>query len=78
MSKLLKKEHEYFHLLMYNLICSIEPKFTKGAAEHRSKGDLWDMSDEELDQNIEDELKDLIVYWAEKERRKHNGTSNTT
>lgn len=69
MKRLYKKEHDYFHLLMYNLICSIEPKFTKGAVEHREKGDLWNMPDDELDQNIEDELKDLIVYWAEKQRR---------
>lgn len=70
MSKQMRKdEHAYFHQLMFILTGSIEPKFAKGCVEHRDKGMLWDMSDEELEKNIQEELSDLIVYWAEKQRR---------
>ena len=69
MKQMHKDEHEYYHKLMYILTTSIEPKFTKGCVEHRDKGMLWNMSDEDLDKNINEELSDLIVYWAEKQRR---------
>ena len=64
-----KQVHEYFHNLMWELTKKIEPKFDKGDKEHRSEGMLWDMPDDVLDKNIDEELMDLIVYWAEKKRR---------
>lgn len=84
MSKqMLKKEHEYYHLLMEMVSRTIEPKFTKGCVEHRDKGMLWDMSDADLQANFNEEVMDAIVYWAEIQRRQHvrrageTGTSPT-
>lgn len=71
MSDLTDEEHKYFHQLMFILTGETEPKFTSGAVEHRSKGDLWNMSDEELDKNFNEELLDMMVFFAEKLRRKH-------
>lgn len=65
-----KQVHEYFHTLMWTVTKKIEPKFDRGDKEHGKKGMLWDMSDKDLDKNIDEELSDLIVYWAEKQRRK--------
>lgn len=65
------EEHDYFHKLIYEVQIAAEPKFTKGAAEHRSKGNLWDMSDEDLDKAVQEELTDLMIYNAEKLRRRH-------
>jgi hypothetical protein len=67
-------EHEYFHQLIYILMVSSEPKFAKGATEHRVKGDLWDMSDEDLETEIQNEILDLLVYYAEKIRRSRERT----
>lgn len=69
MSELTNKEHEYFHQLMFVLTNAIEPKFVRGATEHRGKGDLWDMSDEDLDTAIREEMLDLVVYYTERIRR---------
>lgn len=62
-------EHTYFHKLMFVLANASEPKFARGAAEHRGEGNLWDMSDEDLDKAIQEELTDLMIYNAEKLRR---------
>ena len=69
MSDMTEKEHEYFHKLIWVLQNASEPKFTRGAVEHRGKGDLWDMSDDDLDKAIQEELMDLMIYNAEKLRR---------
>ena len=63
------EEHEYFHKLMYVLQVASEPKFTLGAIEHRGKGDLWDMPDIVLEACIQEEITDLMIYFAEKLRR---------
>lgn len=65
-----KTEHEYYHQLIYTLSTVIEPKFAKGCVEHREKGMLWDMPDDVLQQNFNEEMMDAIVYWAEIQRRK--------
>lgn len=62
--------HEYFHKLMWIVSKTIEPKFNKGDKEHGGKGMLWDMPDDVLLQNFNEELMDMIVYWAEIQRRK--------
>jgi hypothetical protein len=69
MFRMLKKEHEYFHRLMFEVTKKIEPKFAKGCVEHRDKGMLWDMSDKALLKNFNEEMMDAIVYWAEIQRR---------
>ncbi len=66
-----KEVHDYFHKLIFTLTSKIEPKFAKGDKEHGAKGMLWDMPDDELIKNFEDELSDLIIYWAEILRRRH-------
>lgn len=65
-----EKEHKYFHELIFVLSNAAEPKFARGAAEHRDKGDLWDMPDAALDAAIQEELTDLMIYNAEKLRRR--------
>lgn len=72
-----KDEHEYFHKLIWIIASVIEPKFEKGCVEHRDKGMLWDMSDEDLARNFNEEMMDAIVYWAEIQRRKHDGKPDT-
>ncbi len=65
-----KVVHEYFHRLMWVVSKTIEPKFVKGDKEHGHKGMLWDMPDDELQANFDEEMMDAIVYWAEIQRRK--------
>lgn len=66
----MKKEvHAYFHQLMYILTTKIEPKFVKGDKEHGHKGMLWDMPDDVLQANFDEEMMDAMVYWAEMKRR---------
>lgn len=67
-----KRVHEYFHRLMWIVESTIEPKFNAGDKEHGHKGMLWDMPQDELLRNFEDEIKDMIVYWAEIKRREHD------
>lgn len=73
MHRMLKKEHEYFHYLMYILTRQAEPKFAKGCCEHRDKKMLWEFTDKELEDAIDEELTDLNMYWAEKLRRRLEG-----
>lgn len=70
MKQMHKDEHEYYHKLMWIISKTIEPKFTAGCVEHRDKGMLWDMDDETLLRNFNEELQDAIIYWAEMQRRK--------
>lgn len=74
MSKqMLKKEHTYFHRIIFVLQRIAEPKFTRGCVEHRSKKMLWEFTDAELDAAIDEELTDLMMYQGEKWRRQMEG-----
>jgi len=68
--------HDYFHKLMWVITKTIEPKFDRGDREHGKKGMLWDMPDDVLQHNFDEEMMDAIVYWAEIQRRKDERRSD--
>lgn len=73
MKQMLKKEHTYFHRLIFMLQRKFEPKFAEGCAEHRHKKMLWEFTDKELETAIDEELTDLMMYQGEKWRRQAEG-----
>jgi len=53
-------QHEHFHQLIFLLERFAEPKYEAGAIEH--KGNIWELSDEQLEAEELNEMIDLIVY----------------
>lgn len=55
-----KKQHEHVHQLVYLLQTLLEPKYSQGAKEHG--GNIWDMTDAQLEEEELNEMIDLITY----------------
>jgi hypothetical protein len=54
------EQHEHVHQLVYLLQTLMEPKYEKGALEHG--GNIWDLTDQELEAAELEEMIDLLVY----------------
>lgn len=76
MSKLNAAQQENLDTLIELLVPLIEEKYTKGAIEHT--GVLSDLTDEQLEQCIVEEILDLSVYIMERLRRKVLGIWKST
>lgn len=70
------EELRYFIKIIQAIQLMTAPKMEAGFIEHRENGNLWDMSDEQLDMEIEAELKDLMMFQGEKWRRQIEGRWN--
>jgi hypothetical protein len=55
-----EEQHQHFHQLIFLLERFAEPKYEQGAIEHG--GNIWDLSDEQLEAEELNEMIDLIVY----------------
>lgn len=68
------EQHEHFHLI-FNLLEQkfAEPKYEKGAVEHG--GNIWDISDEDLEIAEFAEMIDLLVYRMTKIKRRLDNMS---
>lgn len=55
-----EEQHNHVHQLVYLLQTLIEPKYEQGAKEHG--GNLWDMTDEQLEAEELQEMIDLLTY----------------
>lgn len=60
MSELTEKQLEHLHQLVEGFHQIMEPKYTRGALEHG--GNIWDLSDDELEAMELEEIIDLCVY----------------
>lgn len=54
------QQHEHVHHLVYLLQTLLEPKYEAGAKEHG--GNIWELSDEQLEAEETNEMIDLLVY----------------
>lgn len=54
------EQHNHFHQLIFLLERFAEPKYEKGAIEHG--GNIWDLTDEQLEAAEFEEMIDLMVY----------------
>lgn len=55
-----EEQHHHFHQLIHLLEQLGEPKYEKGAIEHG--GNIWDLTDDQLEQAELEEMIDLMVY----------------
>ena len=55
-----EEQHNHVHQLVYLLQTLLEPKYEQGAKEHG--GNIWDMTDEQLEAEELNEMIDLLVY----------------
>lgn len=55
-----EEQHNHVHQLVYLLQTLIEPKYEQGAKEHG--GNLWDLTDEQLEAEELQEMIDLLTY----------------
>lgn len=55
-----EEQHQHVHQLIYLLQTLLEPKYEAGAIEHG--GNIWDMTDEQLEAEETNEMIDLLVY----------------
>jgi hypothetical protein len=60
MSKLTPDQDEFYGKLLTYLTTLTRPKFEAGAAEH--KGNIWDLTEEQLEQAELEEIIDLMHY----------------
>jgi hypothetical protein len=70
-----EEQHQHFHQLIFLLERFAEPKYEQGAIEHG--GNIWDMSDEQLEAEELNEMIDLLVYRLTRihKRRMNSGAS---
>lgn len=55
-----EEQHQHVHQLVYLLQTLLEPKYEIGAKQHG--GNIWQMTDEELEHEELNEIIDLCVY----------------